>query len=569
VIKGGYMEGEKMTTIKPQIPTAVEKIYEREKQIPDMVFLRQPINGEWHEYTWKKTVEMARRLVTFFHSQGLQKGDCVAIISKNCAEWIISDIAMMMSGIVSVPLYSTQHPSVINYILDKTKPKFIIIGKLDTWETQKQGVPDNIKRISFPYAVGINTDYHWNEIMQNHQPCLDQPLPDSGDIYTIVFTSGTSGNPKGVVHTFETQRAAAASIVDITANSFKIDYHIDHLSYLPLAHIFERAIEVWCIYADITVSFVERVDTFAETLHQLKPNFFVGVPRIWKVFKEKIEAKIPSRLLFVLLSIPVLSTLLKKKIQKKIGLQNAICLSGSAPLATSIVEWFNKIGITIYEGYGSTENFCAGAANTLIARKSGTVGKPFPFVELKVNKDGELLSKSGTIMKEYFKDPDATKAVLDEDGFYHTGDLAEIDSEGYVSIIGRVNDSFKSDKGEFIKPVPIEKQLYQIAELSQVCLVGQGMSQPIAIVYVSVSASRQPRDAVRKKIKDSIDSLNKKLSRYENISHVLITNDEWTIENELLTPTFKVKRFYIAGKYKNLTDRLQQLDSGVHWQDEL
>lgn len=552
------------------IVISVEKIYEREKQTPDMVFLRQPMNGEWHEYTWKKTVEMARRLVTFFHRQGLQKGDSVAIISKNCAEWIIADIAMMMAGIVSVPLYSTQHHSVIKFILDQANPKLIIIGKLDTWEVQKQGVPDHIKRMSFPYDPGIEADFHWNDIMQDHEPCADQPLPDPDDIYTIIFTSGTSGSPKGVVHTFATQRAAAASIIEVTKNEFQIDYHVNHLSYLPLAHIFERALEVWFIYADITISFVESVSTFGENLQEIKPDIFVGVPRIWKVFKEKIEAKIPPRLLSTLLSIPLLSTLLKKKIQKKLGLQKAICLSGSAPLASSTIEWFEKIGITIYEGYGSTENYAVGGTiNTLNARKLGTVGKPFPFVEFKVSKDGELLCKSGQVMKEYYKDPEATKAVLDEDGFYHTGDLGEIDSEGYISIIGRVNDSFKSDKGEFIMPAPIEKQLHHVTELGQVCMIGKGMSQPIVIAHTSESAANKPRDVLRKNIMDSVNALNNKLSRHENISHILITKDEWSVENESLTPTFKIKRFYIADKYKNLTDKLQTLDKGVYWEDEL
>lgn len=546
----------------------VERIYQNEKNIPEKVFLRQPVNREWREYTWKQTVNMARRLVSFFRDQGLKKGDKVSIFSKNCAEWYITDFAIAMAGLINVPIYATQQTKIINYILKEADVKLIFLGKLDTLDVQEPGIPRNIIRVNFPYDLTQKTDFQWDEIMKKYEPATEEIIPDQDDIFTLVYTSGTGANPKGVMLTYGNQTAVSKSMVKFIKESINLN-KIKFLSYLPLAHIYERCLEATSCYLDIEISFAESIDTFAEDLKNVSPNLFAGVPRIWKLFKEKILEKVPQHKLDKLLKIPIISRLIKRKIQKALGLQNAFCLSGSAPLSVDTLEWFERLGMVIYEGYGATETFAANVVSYPGHRKVGTVGLPIFYLECKLSENNELLIRSKANMKGYYLNPEKTKEVIDEEGFYHTGDFAKIDEEGYVTITGRVNEVFKTDKAEFILPGPIENQCHQISHLSQLCLIGENLKQPILIAHLTEEAKMQPREFVRQSIFDAIQIINDKLTKWEKISHVIIGHDDWTIENGLLTPTLKIKRFVIAEQFHLLAEILQHKNYGVYWQDEI
>ncbi len=558
-----------MADTNKEFSSAVHQMYLKEKTIPDQVFLRQPIDGQWHLYTWQKTMNMARRLVTFFKEQGLQKGDRVSILSKNCAEWYITDFAIMMAGLINVPLYATQHHKIINYILTEANVKLIFIGKLDEWSKQEQGIPDNIKRVIFPYDLSIKADHRWVDIMKNNEPDPENHTPEPEDTFSIIYTSGTTGDPKGVVMTYNNQQAAIQTFSAIINEGFNAAQHNTFVSYLPLAHIVERLIEISSTHIDLEVSFVESLDTFAANLQEVSPTLFFAVPRIWNVFKQKILEKLPQKKLNILLKIPLLSSLIKRKVQHALGLSNAICISGAAPLPLSTLNWFDKLGITIYEGYGSTENFASTSLNTPSHRKPGTVGKPVPGFEYKLSDSKEILTKSAMVMKEYYLKPEKTKEVIDEDMFYHTGDTGEIDDNGFVTITGRTKDKFKTNKGEYVVPAPIEAKFAHVEEIEQLCLVGAGLRQPKLLINLSEKAKKHSPERVSKKLQRVLDKINNRLTKFESISHIVITKDDWSVDNELLTPTFKVKRFTVEAKYKDLTSQLRDVEQNIIWEDKL
>ena len=564
-----YPKGLLMNKNTKDSPTIVHMLYDNEQNIPNDVYLRQPIRGEWHEFTWQQTMDMARRLVTFFKSQGLQKGDRVSVLSKNCAEWFISDFAIMMAGLVSVPLYATQQQKTIRYVLEKADVKMIIIGKLDEWARMEPGVPDGIIRVKMSYDKNIKADHSWDDILKNNEPTTESILPEQSDVFSYIFTSGTTGNPKGVVMTYLQLYNLLCGAEQLLTTDFNLPDKNRYLSYLPLAHIFERVFEYLTVSMRIEASFVESLESFAKNLQEVSPTIFAAVPRIWNIFKTKILEKLPQKKLDLLFRIPILSSLIKRKIRKTLGLNNAICVSGAAALPPRRIEWFEKLGIHINQGYGATENFALVSAERPGKRKLGSVGKAFPHVEFKLADDNELLVKSKRNMQEYYQEPEATAKAITNDGYWHTGDLARIDEDGYLFIIGRTKDTFKTTKGEFIHPEQIELNFSNDYNIETLSIVGSGLRQPILIVQLSEMAKRKNKDSLHRELEERLSTANKKLATFEKVSHIFITNSDWTIENEFLTPTLKVKRYTIQEKYQETLPKLKNIKEKIIWEKNL
>jgi len=461
------------------------------------------------------------------------------------------------------------HHKMIHHILRHADVKLLFTGKLDNWDVQKQAVPENVTIVNYPYDKKIIADFHWDEIMKSYEPDPENYLPEADDVFSIIYTSGTGGLPSGVVITFGNQSAMTRAVLEALEKLFSINKEMRYLSFLPLGHIYERAFAVSGPSLKIKFYMLESLEKFPDNMRDVAPDVFSGVPRLWKVFKEKILEKVPQKKLDIILKIPILSGLIKRKIQRSLGLQNALCLTGSAKVAPTIIEWFEKLGIILYEGYGATETLALTVVNYPGHRKVGTIGLPLPGYEYKLGEENELLCRSKAVMKEYYKDPEKTSMVLDDDGYYHTGDLASIDDDGYITILGRKNDTFKTDKGEFVIPAPIENRFYEIHELSQVCMIGQNLPQPVMVVHLSDDAKNLDRKILRHKIGLELKKINNDLAKYEKLTHILITSDDWTIENELLTPTFKIKRNSVAEKWMHVISKLKDFDNGVYWEDEL
>jgi long-chain acyl-CoA synthetase len=522
----------------PHFKTPLEAFLHWEKNTPETIFLKQPINRKVNTYTYKAAGEEIRNIAAGLIALDLPKKSHIALLSKNCAHWIMADLAIMMSGHISIPIYPTLNDKSINQILIHSDSKAIIIGKLDDFKSQKSGIP-KIHKISIG-LYGENEGLSWEGLLTSSKPLKEVHKQQKDDLITIIYTSGTTGNPKGVMHTvgnFTESGNTLNSLIEIKDNP-------TYFSYLPLAHIAERiGIGTCALLKGGTISFAESLETFAEDLERTQPHVFFAVPRIWTKFQEKILESIPQKRLNMILKIPILNAIFKKKIKHKLGLSDAkfIC-SAAAPISISSVKWFEKIGIVIEQGYGMTEDCVISHFNLPGNSKIGTVGKPLPNVLVKLSAEGEICIKNKCLMKGYYKAPDITAAVFDKYGFLKTGDIGEYDHDGFLTITGRVKDQFKTDKGKYISPAPIELQLSKNTDIEQICIVGTGIPQPIALITLSSLGKAKQKEELSKGLMETIDHINPTLEKHEKIEKIVIMKEDWNVDNGLTTPTLKVKR---------------------------
>ena len=530
--------------------TPLDCLYKWEKLVPNKVYLRQPRNRIWQEYSWKQVADEARSMAAAIADLNLEKGSRIAIISKNCAEWIISDLAIMMSGCISVPLYPTQSDESIQFVLEHSGASLVFVGKLDNPEQIQRIVPDNITQIGFNYE-GIHAPLMWNDLIKKYAPIENAYQPKMDDIFTITYTSGTTGHPKGVVNDYK----SASFVLNNSVKQFNLTPNDHSMSFLPLAHVAERVmVELPSLYVGFTVSFTESLATFAQDLRMVNPSRFFSVPRLWTKFQMGILEKMPQSKLDTLLSIPLLSWYVKKKIRKGLGLDNAkTFISGAAPLSPSVMEWFSRLGINIQEGYGMSENWAYGSVNPKDDIRIGTVGKAMPKSEIKISEIGEILIKSPATMRGYYLDEEKTSEVIIND-FYHTGDKGEICKDGYIKITGRIKDTFKTAKGEFITPSLIESLVLENTHIEQVCVMGLGMPQPMALVVLSEQAQTLSKAEVNHGLETTLATVNKQVKSHEVLNGLFVVKDEWLPENGLMTPTLKVKRNEVAAYYQSLVE---------------
>ena len=425
-----------------------------EQNAPDNIFLRQPFNRIIKEYSYGDAGNEIRRIAKGLLSLNMEPRSKVGLLSKNCAHWIMADLAIMMADHISVPIYPTLNGDSIRQILEHSDSKAIFVGKLDNYETQKPGIPD-IHKIGIK-AYDIEESLSWEDLVSKHNPIEEVRTQEKDDMLTFIYTSGTTGAPKGVMHTVGNVAQVANNAIDI----LPIKEHPRFFSFLPLSHVAERvAIELHGIHKGAIFNFPESLDTFAEDLEAARPHLFFAVPRIYAKFQEKILEKMPQEKLSKLLKIPILGGIIKKKIVKKLGLYDASYIaSGAAPIAASLQEWFSKLGIIIHQDYGMTEDCILSHYNLVGSNKIGTVGRAVPGVTRKLSPEGEICVKSDALMKGYYKEPELTAEMFDEEGFLKTGDIGEYDHDGFLTITGRVKDQFKpttdADRLRNERPVP-------------------------------------------------------------------------------------------------------------------
>lgn len=539
-------------------------LFKNENEKKDEVYLKQPKEGLWYEYTWGEVVHQARQIRTFLYEKGLKKGDRVSIISKNCAEWFMTDFAIALAGMVSVPVFPTQTDENIVYILDHAEVKLVFVGKLDEPERILKVIPSHTIKVNFDYHR-LEADYQWSEVLQS--PALEAfSLPEPEDIFSIIYSSGTTGTPKGVVF----EHKAISKFLDCFLEDFKELAGTGKqyvASYLPLAHVYERTqLELASLVVPVEISFIESPELFLENLQYIKPTSFIAVPRIYGVIKEKIDTKIPPGLLSFLLRIPGVSTFIKQKIRKSLGLERAgLIVCGAAQLPKVIFDFFYKLGIPIQEGYGQTENMAYVAANKGEIITGGTVGKARVGVQFKLGEDNEILTYSDFLMKAYYKDPAKTKKAFTHEGWLKTGDTGLIDEQGRLMITGRLSYIFKNQKGEFINPVHIETIFPSPKYIENICLIGEGLSHNLLLVSLSALGQKAEKQDLEAALEAALLKLNQKLRSYEKVAHILITPESWTIENKLLTPTLKIKRKVLFEKFAPDVQDFAKQSSKIIW----
>jgi long-chain acyl-CoA synthetase len=519
--------------------TPLQQFLRWEKEIPTEIIFRQPFSGEWRTWTYQQAGEEIRKIAAGLKKLNLPPRSNIALLSKNCAHWIMADLAIMMAGHVSVPLYATLTAPSIKQILEHSEAKVIISGKLDNYVSQQEGFPTDIIRIGIE-LYGIHETHSWEKILSAENPIEAIASWDRDELLSIMYTSGTTGKPKGVMH--------SAGNFDAIVQTGIIDLTLPHkprlFSYLPMSHIAERAgIEMIGIYRGATFSFAESTESFPKNVMDTQPNLFFAVPRIWAKFREKISEKLPPKKLNTLLSIPIVNNIIRKSIKKKLGLAEATHIySGAAPISVDLLEWFDKLGITIYQAIGMTEDCICSHFNRKGANRFGTVGKPLTGVQVKIADDGEFRLKCAGMMKGYYKEPELSAASFDEEGYFKTGDKGEYSSDGYLSITGRIKDQFKTDKGKYVSPAPIEMLLLANTDIEQACVVGMGIPQPIALVVLSANGKAKTKEDLIKSMSASLAEVNPGLESYEKLEKMVVMKGDWTVENGLITPTLKVKR---------------------------
>ncbi|SHO22289.1 Tyrocidine synthase 3-Tyrocidine synthase III-ATP-dependent asparagine adenylase-Asparagine activase-ATP-dependent glutamine adenylase-Glutamine activase-ATP-dependent tyrosine adenylase-Tyrosine activase-ATP-dependent valine adenylase-Valine activase-ATP-dependent ornithine adenylase-Ornithine activase-ATP-dependent leucine adenylase-Leucine activase, partial [Moritella viscosa] len=527
-----------MSTLALNLNTPLDALLHWEKHRANEVYLRQPINGTFHEFTWSQVADQTKRIAQALQSLGLTPGDKIAILAKNSAEWFINDLAIMYAGYISVPIYSTANAKTINYVLEHSEAKVLFIGKLDNYQSLEGKLPADVITISYPYET-LTCQYKWNDLLEQHQPLATPAHINLEDLMSIIYTSGSTGNPKGVMITFAAFKSASQNIV----SSLGIIPGDRLLSYLPLAHITERVyIEGSSIYAgEGVVSFVESLDTFVSNIQSVEPTLFISVPRLWTRFQMGVLQKMPAHKLNFLLKIPFVNGLIRAKIKRGLGLQHARMLGcGSAAVSPSLLKWYERLGLNITEAWGMTENLAYGTLNhPFNSQKIGTIGKPGAGVDLKISEIGEILVKGDGLMSGYYKDEAQTKESFDEEGYFKTGDKGEIDSNGYVKITGRVKDIFKTSKGKYVTPVPIECKFGENPNIEQICITGTALTQPVALVVLSPEARELGQEAMTTNLEETRQHINKSLESHARIGHIIVLKDEWTVDNGLLTPTLK------------------------------
>jgi long-chain acyl-CoA synthetase len=550
----------------------LDHVYRHAAAHPERVFLTQPLGGgAVADLTWGQVLDESRRMAQHLRERGLQPGARVAMLAKNSAHFVVAELAIWMAGGTTVAIFPTESADNLRYVLDHCEASLLFVGRLDSWASQASGVPAGLPQIALPLSAarGIDT---WEAIVQRTEPIAGRPQRAADELAMILYTSGSTGQPKGVMQTFASISAVAEAIVAERIAEYG-DEPDRVLSYLPLAHCYERA-WVECaalVGGDSHLYFTESLATFGDDLKHARPTSFISVPRLWSKFQQGVLAKMPAAQLDAMLDNPATAAVVGRKVLEGLGLDQVTRAgSGSAPIPAELIRWYRRLGLNLLEGYAMTEDFALSHVSTQADHAPGCVGKPFAGVQAKFAEDGEILIKSPGTMAGYYKRPDLNAECFTEDGYFRTGDLGELTPEGLLRLTGRKKELFKTAKGKYVAPAPIENLLnaHAMVELSMV----SGVGQPSAYAVVVLDEALRPRTAdpaVRAEVSAALaqllDEVNSTLNTHEQLQMLVVAHEPWSIDNGCLTPTMKIKRSRIEAQVAPLLDGWFGADAPVLW----
>jgi len=534
-----------------EIRTAIQAFVENVETNPDKIYLYQPLGETIRAISYREALDEVRRVAQWLSKY--PKGSKIGILSLNCAHWLLADLATMMAGHISVPIYPTASPSTISQILQHSECACLFLGKMPPDSDEVHLLNQRMDLVSMHTERPELTN--WPALLTSEPKADYKSYPGLDEMVTLIYTSGTTGMPKGVVMNNRAIAEAGAMIIDW----IDIDENDRFFSYLPLAHAAERtAVAMASIYCGGEVSFVGSLDTFNEDLTRSRPTIFFGVPRIWLKFQQAVESKLNPKLLKLLLATPILGSIFARRLREKLGLDAVkIAVSGAAAIPFETLKWFDAIGIPICEAYGMSESMGVATFNHPNDRKVGSVGKPVPGAEVKIAENDEVIYSNYSTMQGYFKEPELSAQVL-KDGFIYTGDTGRIDSDGFLWITGRIKDIFKTEKGKYIAPVPIESELEPRANMEQVCVMGSNLTQPLVISPIAVKPAGEELAALEARLGRVLDEVNQHLPGNEKLSHWFLVESEWSPANGMITPTLKLRRQSIEENY--LPEIIKKLD---------
>ncbi|MDM7941354.1 MAG: AMP-binding protein [Hydrogenophaga sp.] len=551
----------------------LDHVYTHERERADQPFLTQPVGqGEVVTFTWGQTMDQARRMAAHLRAQGFEPGARIAMLAKNSAHFFMVDLAVWMAGGTTVAIFPTESAHNIRYVLEHSEARLLFVGKLDDWERQAAGVPSSLPCIALPLAPECGFE-RWDDIVARTEPLTGEPQRATDELALLLYTSGSTGQPKGVMQTFGSVSAATECIAQEMSQRFPEGTELRVLSYLPLAHCFERA-WVECqafVRGDMQVYFTDTAATFMQDLQRARPTLFISVPRLWTKFQQGVLAKMPAAQLDAMLDNPATAAAVGAKVLASLGLdQVKNAGSGSAPLPAELLVWYRRLGLNLFEGYGMTEDFAYSHGGDGDASLPGHVGRPYPGVQARLADDGEILVKSPGRMAGYYKQPELNAEAFTDDGFFHTGDLGVLNADGVLRITGRKKELFKTAKGKYVAPVPIENLLnaHPMVELALVSGVGQ--ATPYAVLVLDEALRPRLVDpAVRAETQAALEALlqqvNDQLASYEKLQFLVVASEPWSIENGCLTPTMKIKRSRIEAALEPHLPQWYEQPRAVVW----
>ncbi len=519
---------------------------------PRRVLFTQPIGqGQVVDITWAQAMDEAARMAAHLQAQGFPQGSRIAMLSKNCAHFIVAELAIWMAGHCTVAIFPTERAETVRYVLEHSEASLLFVGKLDEWEAQRSALPAGLPCIALPLAPDSAAGLpRWADIVAKTAPLAPPVQRREDELAMLLYTSGSTGTPKGVMTSFGAiTRTGQGIAADVRQRvGAQGDYRM--LSYLPLAHSFERSWVEAAALADghAHLFFAESLDTFLADLQRARPTLFISVPRLWLKFQQGVFAKMPPAKLDRLLGIPLLGGLVRKKVLKGLGLDAVLQAgSGSAPLPPELIRWYRKLGLRLFEGYGMSEDNSYSHSSNEQFSEPGWVGVPMPGVQCKLSPEGEILIKSPGQCSGYYKQPELTAESFTADGFFRTGDLGEQRADGLLRITGRAKELFKTAKGKYVAPAPIENRLnaHPMIEMSLVSGVGQHAAFAMVVLAESLRAiQNEPATRIRvsAELQALLEGVNAELAHEEQLHTLVVAREAWSIENGLLTPTMKLKR---------------------------
>lgn len=562
-------------------------------------------SGEWVSTSSQEFIAKANIVSRGLLALGVKPGDKIALISStNRTEWNILDLALLQIGAVNVPIYPTISESDYKYIFNHAEVKYCFLSDEALFQ-KANSVQKEVKSLKRIFSFDkIKDCAYWEEVFtlgsdeslqEKVDKIKDKVKPQ--DLATIIYTSGTTGVPKGVMLSHNN---LVSNVKDTVLGLPFLDDINDVLSFLPVCHVFERMLHYLYIYSGITIHFAESIEKIADNVKEVQPDFMSVVPRLLEKIYDSIIAKgteltgIKKSLFFWAVNVGLSYEPYQRNgwlYEKKLALANKLIfskwraalggnlrnmVSGSAALQPRLTKIFTAAGMQILEGYGLTETSPVISVNVYEDKnfKVGTVGKTIANVEVKIGEDGEILVKGPNVMQGYYKDSAKTDEVMTGD-YFHTGDKGEIDKEGFLKITGRKKEIFKTSGGKYISPTLLENEMKQSRFIEQILVIGEGQKMPAAIVQPNfefvkewarrhnVSCGNTPEEmavneAVHNRILEEIEHGNKQFGKWETIKMFEMTPEAWTVDNNLLTPTFKPKREVILKTYKHLYDKIYE-----------
>ncbi|PLW82327.1 AMP-binding protein [Kineobactrum sediminis] len=533
---------------------------------PDKVWLKDLLPEGSRDITWgDAAADIAAMAAMLEHHFG--HGERMVLLSRNCAHWFLADLAIISSGNITVSMFTTLPASTARYILDFTGASVVVVGETSNWAGVREVLPEGATLITLPGVDLEEPHLKWEELLAEWQGKKPSYQCQADDVMSLVFTSGTTGLPKGVIQTH------ATNIVPITRfqDAFGIRSEPRYFSYLPLSHIAERQIvEFSSIVSCGEVSFNQSLETLAADLQRVHPHMFFGPPRVWEQLKQAVIAGFGGNEALEQ-ALAQNGEAIGAAVLAQLGLDEVeYCLVAAAPTPPALIHWWDRLGLTLMEGFGQTEAMgviCSSADR----RRIGSIGMPVGDVEYRISEEGELLIRAGGCTPGYYKQPEKT-AELVQDGWLYTGDKARVDEDGFIYLTGRVKDYFKTIQGKFVAPPPIEGEFAKNPHTEQHCLLGRGYSKTVMVAVLNEAARLRAEHEIGDVIQQMVHGINETLEKHARIGAVILTADTWTIENEVLTPTLKIRREKVEERFGELAEALarrsaEERELLLHWME--